>query len=144
MLPKNLVEIEKVIKMKKIRVLIAKAGLDGHDRGAMVLVYMLRDAGMEVIFTGIHQTPEQIVQSALEEDVDVLGLSSMSGAHNTLFPKILNLLKEKGLGDVLFIGGGIIPEKDAREIKELGVAEIFRPGTTSDQIINFIRNKIRK
>lgn len=130
--------------MKKIKVLIAKAGLDGHDRGAMVLVYMLRDAGMEVIFTGIHQTPEQIVQTALEEDVDVVGLSSMSGAHKTLFPKILNLLKEKGLGDVLFIGGGIIPEKDARELKELGIAEIFRPGTPSTQIINFIRDNVRK
>lgn len=130
--------------MKKIKVLIAKAGLDGHDRGAMVLVYMLRDAGMEVIFTGIRQTPEQIAQTALEEDVDVVGLSSMSGAHKTLFPKILNLLKEKGLGDVLFIGGGIIPEKDAKELKEAGVSEIFRPGTTSEQIINFIRDNVRK
>ena len=130
--------------MKKIKVLIAKAGLDGHDRGAMVLVYMLRDAGMEVIFTGIRQTPEQIAQTALEEDVDVVGLSSMSGAHKTLFPKILNLLKEKGLGDVLFIGGGIIPEKDAKELKEVGVDEIFRPGTTSEQIINFIRDNVRK
>ena len=130
--------------MKKIRVLLTKGGLDGHERGVMVVLNMLREAGMEVIYTGLFQTPEQIVQSVIEEDADVLGLSSMSGGHVTLFPQILNLLEEKGVDNVLFIGGGAIPEKDAKEIKALGVAEIFRPGATSDEIVSFIRNGVRK
>jgi len=123
---------------KKIRVLVAKAGLDGHDRGAKVIAAALRDAGMEVIYTGLRQTPEMIVEAALQEDVDVIGISILSGAHMTIFPKILNLMKEKGLDDVLLTGGGIIPEGDLLELKKNGVGELFTPGTPTSKIVNYI------
>ncbi len=124
---------------KKIRVLIAKAGLDGHDRGAKVIAAALRDAGMEIIYTGLRQTPEMIVEAALQEDVDVIGISVLSGAHMTLFPKILNLMKEKGLNDVLLTGGGIIPEEDIKELKKKGVGELFTPGAPTSSIAEYIK-----
>lgn len=128
---------------QKIRVLIAKPGLDGHDRGAKVIARALRDAGMEVIYTGIRQTPEQIVNAAIQEDVDVIGLSSLSGAHNNLFPKVVKLLKDKGGGEILVLGGGIIPADDIPGLKEAGVREIFPPGTLTDDIIRYIEQNIK-
>lgn len=125
---------------RKIRVLIAKAGLDGHDRGAKVVAAALRDAGMEVIYTGLRQTPDMIVEAAIQEDVDVIGISLLSGAHMTIFPKVLNLMKEKGLTDVLLFGGGIIPEKDIKALKELGVGELFTPGTLTSDIVSYVRS----
>lgn len=125
---------------KKIRVLIAKAGLDGHDRGAKVVAAALRDAGMEVIYSGLRKSPEMIVEAALQEDVDVIGLSLLSGAHMTIFPKILSLMKSKGLDDVLLFGGGIIPEKDIDELKRLGVGEIFTPGASTLHIVEYVRS----
>lgn len=127
---------------KKIRVLIAKPGLDGHDRGAKVIARALRDAGMEVIYTGIRQTPEMIAEAALQEDVDVVGLSILSGAHMTLFPRIVGLLKENGLDDVLIVAGGIIPDQDVPVLNEMGVAGVFGPGTPTDEIVGFIRKKV--
>jgi methylmalonyl-CoA mutase C-terminal domain/subunit len=124
---------------KKIRVLVAKAGLDGHDRGAKVIAAALRDAGMEVIYTGLRQTPEMIVEAAVQEDVDVIGISILSGAHMTLFPKILNLMKSKGIDDVLLTGGGIIPEEDIKQLKELGVGELFTPGASTVNIADYIK-----
>jgi len=126
---------------KRIRVLIAKPGLDGHDRGAKVVARALRDAGMEVIYTGIRQTPEMIVEAALQEDVDVVGLSILSGAHTTLFPRIVNLLKENGLDDVLVVAGGIIPDEDVPALNELGIRGIFGPGTSTQDIVQFIRKE---
>ncbi|MCS7125087.1 MAG: cobalamin B12-binding domain-containing protein [Candidatus Bathyarchaeota archaeon] len=123
---------------RKIRVLIAKPGLDSHDRGAKVVARALRDAGMEVIYTGLRQTPEQIVEAALQEDVDVIGLSILSGAHMTLFPRIMELLKEKGLTDVLVFAGGIIPEEDVSELKKIGIKEVFGPGTPTEKIIKYV------
>jgi methylmalonyl-CoA mutase C-terminal domain/subunit len=131
-------------RQKKIRVLIAKAGLDGHDRGAKIIARALRDAGMEVIYTGLHQTPEQVVAAALQEDVDVIGLSLLSGAHNYLFPRILDLMKEKGLEDVMLFGGGIIPDDDISKLKAMGVAEVFTPGTSTEEVIKFLRENIKK
>jgi methylmalonyl-CoA mutase C-terminal domain/subunit len=125
---------------EKIRVLVAKAGLDGHDRGAKVIAAALRDAGMEVIYTGLRQTPEMIVEAALQEDVDVIGISVLSGAHMTIFPKILNLMKEKGLNDVLLTGGGIIPEEDIKELQKTGVGELFTPGATTTKIADYIKS----
>jgi len=122
-----------------IRVLIAKAGLDGHDRGAKVIAAALRDAGMEVIYTGLRQTPEMIVEAAIQEDVDVIGISILSGAHMTILPKILNLMKEKGLNDVLLTGGGIIPEEDIDELKKMGVGELFTPGAPTTAIADYIK-----
>ncbi len=129
---------------RKIRVLIAKAGLDGHDRGAKVVAAALRDAGMEVVYTGVRKTPEMIVEAALQEDVDVVGISLLSGAHMTVFPKILKLLRDKGLQDVLLFGGGIIPEKDIEELKRSGVGEIFTPGASTVEIIEYIREWVKK
>ena len=129
---------------KKIRVLIAKPGLDGHDRGAKVVARMLRDAGMEVIYTGLRQTPEMIVTSALQEDVDVIGLSILSGAHMTLFPRILDLAKQKGLGDVVFLAGGIIPDDDAPTLGQMGIVGIFGPGAAAVEIVGFIREHVKK
>ena len=129
---------------KKIRVLIAKPGLDSHDRGAKVVARALRDAGMEVIYTGLRQTPEQIAETALQEDVDVIGLSILSGAHKTLFPRIINLLKQKGLTDVMVFAGGIIPEEDVEDLKKLGIKEIFGPGTTTDSIIKYVLSNVPK
>ncbi len=129
---------------RKIRVLIAKPGLDGHDRGAKIVARALRDAGMEVIYTGLHQTPEQIVETAIQEDVDIVGLSCLSGAHMTLFPRVTALLKERDAGDIVVTGGGIIPEEDVPVLKEAGIAEIFGPGTPLDTIIEFHRKAARK
>lgn len=129
---------------KKIRVLVAKPGLDSHDRGAKVVARALRDAGMEVIYTGLRQTPEQIVGTVLQEDVDVLGLSILSGAHMTLFPKIIELMERKGLNDVLVFAGGIIPEEDVLPLKKLGVKEIFGPGTPTDTVVNFVKEHVEK
>ena len=128
----------------KIRVLIAKAGLDGHDRGAKVVAASLRDAGMEVIYTGLRQTPEMIVEAAIQEDVDAIGISILSGAHMTLLPKILNLMKEKQVNDILLFGGGIIPEEDLKKLKELGVGELFTPGTSTQEIIKYLREWAEK
>ena len=125
---------------RKIRVLIAKAGLDGHDRGAKVVAAALRDGGMEVIYTGLRQTPEMIVEAAIQEDADVIGISLLSGAHMTIFPKILTLMKEKGLTNVLLFGGGIIPDKDIKALKEMGVGELFTPGASTLDIVAYIRN----
>lgn len=127
---------------KRIRVLVAKPGLDGHDRGAKVIAQALRDGGMEVVYTGLRQTPEQIVSAALQEDVDVVGMSILSGAHGTLFPEVVNLLREKGAGDVLVVGGGIIPEEDIPALKEAGVAEIFGPGTPLENVVKYIKEKL--
>jgi methylmalonyl-CoA mutase C-terminal domain/subunit len=128
---------------KRIRVLVAKPGLDGHDRGAKVLALGLRDEGMETIYTGLRQTPEKIVQAAVQEDVDVVGLSCLSGAHKYLFPRVVELLKEKGMEDVLVIGGGIIPEEDVPFLKEKGVTEIFGPGTLVKEIADYIRQNAK-
>ncbi len=124
---------------RPVRILIAKVGLDGHDRGAKVIAAALRDAGMEVIYTGLRQTPEMVVQTALQEDVDAIGVSILSGAHNTVFPRILNLMKEKGLNDVLLTGGGIIPDEDADQLNQLGVARLFPPGTSTEEIATYIK-----
>lgn len=126
-------------KQRKIRVLIAKPGLDSHDRGAKIVARALRDAGMEVIYTGLRQTPEQIVETALQEDVDVIGLSILSGAHTTLFPRIMKLIKQKGLNDVMIFAGGIIPEEDVVQMKALGIKEIFGPGTPTETLVKFVR-----
>ena len=128
---------------KRIRVIVAKPGLDGHDRGAKVVARALRDAGFEVIYTGLRQTPEQIVEAALSEDVNVVALSLLSGAHNTLFPKIVELLKEKGMGDVLVIGGGVIPDADFPGLKKAGVAAVFTPGTPTGDIVDFIKENVK-
>jgi len=128
---------------KKIRVLIAKPGLDGHDRGAKVVARALRDAGMEVIYTGLRQTPEQIVETAIQEDVDVIGLSILSGAHTHLFPKVMELLKENDIKDIIVMGGGVIPEEDIPELKKAGIAEIFTPGTDTRDIVKFIKEKVK-
>lgn len=129
---------------KKIRILVAKPGLDGHDRGAKVVARGLRDAGMEVIYTGLRQTPEQIVQAAIQEDVDVIGLSILSGAHEYYCRRVLELLKEKGLTDIILIVGGVIPPEDVPMLKEMGVSEVFGPGTSISQMVEFIRQVVRK
>lgn len=125
---------------KKIRVLVAKVGLDGHDRGAKVVAAALRDAGMEVIYTGLRKTPETIVEAAIQEDVDAIGISILSGAHMTVFPRIVGLLKEKGLTDVLLFGGGIIPQQDIGELKKLGVGELFTPGASTQEIVQYVKS----
>ena len=125
---------------RPIRVLVAKVGLDGHDRGAKVIASFLRDAGMEVIYTGLRQTPEMVVNAALQEDVDAIGVSILSGAHNTVFPKIMKLMKEKGMEDVLLTGGGIIPDNDIKKLNELGVGTLFPPGTHTSTIVDYITN----
>ena len=125
---------------RKIRVLVGKPGLDGHDRGAKVIAAALRDAGMEVIYTGLHQTPEQIVQAAIQEDVDVVALSILSGAHMTLFPRVLNLLREEGADRVLITGGGIIPSEDMEQLLEMGVGRLFGPGTPTTEAVDYIRD----
>ena len=127
---------------KKIRVLVAKPGLDGHDRGAKVIARALRDAGMEVIYTGLRQTPEQIINAALQEDVDAIGLSILSGAHMHLFPRIIDLLKEKKMDDVLIFAGGIIPDRDTPRLKEIGIAGIFPPGSSLQEIVDFVKTHV--
>ncbi|HEV8675104.1 MAG TPA: cobalamin B12-binding domain-containing protein [Methylomirabilota bacterium] len=128
----------------KVRVLVAKPGLDGHDRGAKIVARALRDAGMEVIYTGLHQTPEQIVAAAIQEDVDAIGLSVLSGAHNYLFGRVLELLREKGADDVVVFGGGIIPPEDIARLKALGVKELFTPGASTQEIVRFVREHVRR
>jgi methylmalonyl-CoA mutase C-terminal domain/subunit len=127
-----------------IRVLVAKPGLDGHDRGAKIIARALRDAGMEVIYTGLRQTPEMIVNAALQEDVQVIGLSILSGAHNAIMPRIMELLREKEMTDVLVVVGGIIPDEDAKELKKIGVAEVFQPGASLEKIVTFIRESVQQ
>lgn len=129
---------------KVIRVLVAKPGLDGHDRGAKVIARALRDAGMEVIYSGLRQTPEQIVAAAIQEDVDVIALSLLSGAHNHLFPKVVELLNEKCIEDVLVVGGGVIPDEDIPLLKEKGISEIFTPGTPTKTVIEFIKTNLKR
>ncbi|MFQ5915883.1 MAG: cobalamin B12-binding domain-containing protein [Nitrospinota bacterium] len=131
------------MKETKIRVLIAKPGLDGHDRGAKVVAHALRDAGMEVIYTGIRQTPEQIAQAALEEDVDAVGLSSLSGAHATLFPRVIGCLRDKGMAEVVVFGGGVIPPEDVEELRAKGMQALFGPGTGTEEIAEFIRAAVK-
>jgi len=128
---------------RPIRVLVAKVGLDGHDRGAKVIASSLRDVGMEVIYTGLRQTPEMVVNSALQEDVDVIGISILSGAHMTVFPKIMKLMKEKGMNDVLVTGGGIIPEHDMNNLHKIGVGKLFPPGTSTHEIAGYITNWVK-
>ena len=130
--------------MRKIRVLAAKPGLDGHDRGVKVIAAAMRDAGMEVIYTGLRQTPEQIVSAALQEDVDVIAMSILSGAHGHLFPKVMELAKGKGMDDVLVVGGGIIPEEDIPALKDAGIAAIFGPGTATTEIVDFIQGNLKR
>lgn len=125
---------------RPVRILIAKVGLDGHDRGAKVIASFLRDAGMEVVYTGLRQTPEMVIDAALQEDVDAIGVSILSGAHMTVFPRLLNLMKEKELTDVLLTGGGIIPANDMSKLREMGVGELFAPGTDTKEIVNYITN----
>lgn len=129
---------------RPIRVLVAKVGLDGHDRGAKVIATALRDAGMEVIYTGLRQTPEMVVNAALQEDVDAIGISILSGAHMTVFPKILQLLKEKEMNDVLLTGGGIIPDDDMKKLNEIGVGKLFAPGTPTSEIADYIKEQVKK
>ncbi len=129
---------------RPIRVLVAKVGLDGHDRGAKVIATALRDAGMEVIYTGLRQTPEMVVNAALQEDVDAIGISILSGAHNTVFPKVINLMKEKGMNDVLLTGGGIIPDDDMKNLNEMGVGKLFPPGTTTATIADYIKGWVKE
>jgi methylmalonyl-CoA mutase C-terminal domain/subunit len=131
-------------KQRPIRVLVAKVGLDGHDRGAKVIATSLRDAGMEVIYTGLRQTPEMVVNAALQEDVDAIGVSILSGAHMTVFPKIMALLKEKNMHDVLLTGGGIIPEEDMKTLNEMGAGKLFAPGTTTTEIAAYIKNWVKE
>jgi methylmalonyl-CoA mutase, C-terminal domain len=130
-------------KERPLRIIVAKPGLDGHDRGAKIIARALRDAGFEVIYTGLHQTPEMIVAAAIQEDVDAIGLSIMSGAHMTLFPAVIDLLKEKGANDIQVFGGGIIPQDDVPRLKAAGVAEVFLPGSSTQTIIDWIRGHIR-
>jgi methylmalonyl-CoA mutase C-terminal domain/subunit len=129
---------------KRIRVLVAKPGLDGHDRGAKVIVRALRDAGMEVIYTGLRQTPEQIINAVVQEDVDTLLLSILSGAHNYIFPRIMEGLKEKGVSDILVLGGGVIPNEDIPALKAIGIAEIFGPGTSTQTIIDYVKGNLAR
>jgi methylmalonyl-CoA mutase C-terminal domain/subunit len=128
---------------QKIRVLVAKPGLDGHDRGAKVIARALRDAGMEVIYTGLRQTPEMIAAAAVQEDVDAVGVSVLSGAHNTLCPRIVQLLREQGMDDCLVLVGGIVPQDDIPKLKEMGIAEVFLPGTSTDDIVKFLRDSVK-
>ncbi|MFN3534446.1 MAG: cobalamin B12-binding domain-containing protein [Desulfatiglandales bacterium] len=128
---------------RRIRVMVAKPGLDGHDRGARVIARAFRDAGFEVVYTGLHQTPEEIVEAAIQEDVDMIGLSSLAGAHRFLFPRLMELLKEKGVEDIVVVGGGIIPKDDIPKLKEMGIKEIFTPGTPLNQIVEWVKENVK-
>src|SRR5579875_3969335 len=132
----------KLMADKRLRIVVAKPGLDGHDRGAKIIARALRDGGFEVIYTGLHQTPEMIAEAAMQEDVDAVGLSVLSGAHMTLFPEVIRMLKERGAADVVVFGGGIIPEDDARQLATLGVKAIFTPGATTEEIIKWVRDNV--
>jgi methylmalonyl-CoA mutase C-terminal domain/subunit len=134
--------MEGLMPSHRLRLLIGKVGLDGHDRGAKIIARALRDAGYEVIYTGLHQTPEQVVATAIQEDVDAIGLSILSGAHNTLFPKVLRLLREKGASDIVVFGGGIVPDEDIPGLLEAGVARIFTPGTSTADVVAFLRDEV--
>ena len=136
--------LEQTLQQRPLRVIVAKVGLDGHDRGAKVIATALRDAGMEVIYTGLRQTPEMVVNAALEEDADAIGVSILSGAHMTVFPRIISLMKEKGMNDVLLTGGGIIPEDDMWQLNEMGVGRLFAPGTTTSDIAGYIRDWVKE
>src|SRR5262245_57297122 len=129
---------------RPIRVLIAKVGLDGHDRGAKVIASFLRDAGMEVIYTGLRQTPDMVVNAAMQEDVDAIGVSILSGAHNTVFPKIIDLMNQKGMDDVLLTGGGIIPDADMKKLNQLGVGKLFGPGTDASEMVSYIKEEVAR
>lgn len=129
---------------RPIRILVAKVGLDGHDRGAKIIATSLRDAGMEVIYTGLRQSPEMVVNTAIQEDVDAIGISILSGAHMTVFPKIMQFMKDKGLNNVLVTGGGIIPENDMKKLHEMGVGQLFKPGTNTQEIVNYISNWVKE
>jgi methylmalonyl-CoA mutase C-terminal domain/subunit len=131
------------VKERKLRVMVAKPGLDGHDRGARIIARAFRDAGFEVVYTGLHQTPEEIVHAAIQEDVDMIGLSSLAGAHMYLFPRVLELLREKGVEDVAVIGGGIIPDDDITVLREAGLREVFTPGSNLDGIVQWVRDNIK-
>ncbi len=133
---------EKSVADKRLRILVAKPGLDGHDRGAKIIARALRDGGFEVIYTGLHQTPEMIAEAAVQEDVDAVGLSILSGAHMTLFPEVIRLLKERGADDVALFGGGIIPDEDARKLAEMGVKAIFTPGASTEDIVKWVRENV--
>ena len=126
----------------RLRILVAKPGLDGHDRGAKIIARALRDGGFEVIYTGLHQTPEMVAEAAVQEDVDAVGLSILSGAHMTLFPEVIRLLKEKGAGEIAVFGGGIIPDEDAKKLKEMGVKQVFTPGASTEDIVKWVRENI--
>ena len=132
------------MKTRPIRVIVAKVGLDGHDRGAKVIATALRDAGMEVIYTGLRQTPEMVVNAALQEDADAIGVSILSGAHMTVFPKIIELMKQKGMNDVLLTGGGIIPDEDMKQLNELGIGKLFQPGATTASIAGYIQDWVKE
>jgi methylmalonyl-CoA mutase C-terminal domain/subunit len=135
---------EKMTSTRPLRILVAKVGLDGHDRGAKVIATSLRDAGMEVIYTGLRQTPEMVVNAALQEDVDAIGISILSGAHMTVFPKVIQMMKEKKMDDVLLTGGGIIPEDDMRTLNEMGVGKLFAPGTPTSEITSYIKEWVKE
>lgn len=128
---------------RKTRVMVAKPGLDGHDRGARIIARAYRDAGFEVVYTGLHQTPEEIVEAAIQEDVDMIGLSSLAGAHNYLFPSVVELLREKGADDILVCGGGIIPDEDIEKLKQAGIKEIFTPGSSLEEIVRWVKENVR-
>lgn len=132
-----------MVKDRKLRVMVAKPGLDGHDRGARIIARAFRDAGFEVVYTGLHQTPESIVLAAIQEDVDMVGLSSLAGAHMYLFPEVVRLLKEKGVDDIVVVGGGIIPDDDIPRLRSEGIAGIFTPGTKLDDIVNWVRDNVK-
>jgi methylmalonyl-CoA mutase C-terminal domain/subunit len=131
------------VKERKLRVMVAKPGLDGHDRGARIIARAFRDAGFEVVYTGLHQTPEEIVHAAIQEDVDMVGLSSLAGAHMYLFPKVVELLKEKGMEDAVVVGGGIIPDEDVSVLKESGIKEVFTPGSRLEDIVRWVRENVK-
>jgi methylmalonyl-CoA mutase C-terminal domain/subunit len=133
----------RMVKERRLRVMVAKPGLDGHDRGARIIARAFRDAGFEVVYTGLHQTPESIVQAAIQEDVDMLGMSSLAGAHMYLFPEVVKLLREKGVEDIVVCGGGIIPEEDIPKLKVAGIAEIFTPGSKLDDIVSWVREHVK-
>lgn len=143
MLKPCILAVQLQIMSRPIRVLVAKVGLDGHDRGAKVIATALRDAGMEVIYTGLRQTPEMVVNAALQEDVDAIGISILSGAHNTVFPKVIALMKEKQMNDVLLTGGGIIPDDDMKQLHEMGVGKLFAPGTNTHEIADYIKDWVK-
>ncbi|MGD8985205.1 MAG: cobalamin B12-binding domain-containing protein [Desulfobacteraceae bacterium] len=132
-----------MIRKRKTRIMVAKPGLDGHDRGARIIARAYRDAGFEVVYTGLHQTPEEIVEAAIQEDVDMIGLSSLAGAHRYLFPRTVELLKERGADDIVVCGGGIIPDDDIPRLKKEGIAEIFRPGTALDDIVKWVEENVK-